>query len=297
MRHEFGPAGTWEVATALPAPRLRSRVVRYRGFRFRLSAPRRRLELPDCMTTLVILLAQKLRVSGTTGEDPADAPSFTSLLSGPQSRARLGEHDGGLYGVEVVMAPWAAYAFFGTPMDQLANSLIEPADLLGPRLHALDERLNDCPDWPGRFALLDTVLTRWLEDGPTVSARVLWVWDRLSRAAGNVPVHLLARECGWSERHLERRFEQQIGLLPKEASRVLRLRAALRLTAGGHPGAIAASLSGYSDQPHLSREFKSMTGWTMSRFLRARTIGHPGPPDVDRVGGQPTSLVLPFEPT
>ncbi|MFH8610688.1 helix-turn-helix domain-containing protein [Streptomyces sp. NPDC018029] len=293
VRHERDPAGTWEVATALPAARLRSLVVRYRGFSFDLSAPRRRLELPDCMATLVILFGQKLRVHDVTREEPAAACSFTSLVSGPQSRARLGEHDGRLRGVEIVIAPWAAYTFFGTPMDQLANSLTEPADLLGTRFHALDDRLDSCPDWPGRFALLDTVLTHWLEGAPAVSARVLWAWNRLSETSGGVPVHLLARECGWSERHLERCFEHQIGLLPKTASRILRMRGALRLVTDGLPGAIAASLSGYSDQSHLSREFKSMTGWTMSRFLRARATGRTGPPDVDRVEGQPTSLVLP----
>lgn len=296
------PDGTWERAAARPAPALRPGIVGYRGFRFDLARSRRRLELPDFMTTLVILFGQRLSVyeAAATGRatEAAGAPgaaksTYASVYAGMQSHARLGEHDGRLSGVEVVIAPWAAYTLFRTPMNALANQLVEPADLLGPRFQRLDERLDLCPDWASRFTLLDSTFTGWLRGGPRCSARVLWAWQRLNDTAGRIPVHALARECGWSERHLERRFEQQLGLLPKTAARVLRLRGAVGLMSQGHTGAFAASLSGYSDQGHLSREFKSMTGWTLSRFARTRALGHSGPAEVDRGERRPTSLVLP----
>ncbi|QIB47726.1 helix-turn-helix transcriptional regulator [Streptomyces aureoverticillatus] len=293
MRYTCCPDGTWEWAAARPAPALRPGVLGYRGFRFDLTRARRRLELPDFMTTLVILFGQKLKVYDPVGARQAAKSTYTSVFAGMQSRARLGEHDGRLSGVEIVIAPWAAYTLFRTPMNALANQLVEPADLLGPRFQCLDERLEACPDWATRFALLDSTLTQWHLDGPRGSARVLWAWQRLNSTAGRIPVHALARECGWSERHLERRFEQQLGLLPKTAGRVLRLRGAVGLLAQGYNGASAASLSGYSDQGHLSREFKNMTGWTLSRFARTRALEHSGPAEVDRGERRPTSLVLP----
>ncbi|MFJ8310939.1 MULTISPECIES: helix-turn-helix domain-containing protein [unclassified Streptomyces] len=293
MRYECCPDGTWERATARPAAALRSGIAGYHGFRFDLARPRRRLELPDFMTTLVILFGQKLSVHEPVGADVATTTAYTSVFAGMQSRARVGEHDGRLSGVEVVIAPWAAHTLFRTPMNALANQVVEPSDLLGARYGALDERLGNSPDWATRFALLDATLARWLTDGPCVSARVLWAWKRINRTAGRIPVHVLARECGWSERHLERRFEEQIGLLPKAASRILRLRGALGLLSQGHTGASAASLSGYSDQGHLSREFKAMTGWTFTHFARTRGIEHTGPADTDRGARRPTSLVLP----
>lgn len=301
MKYECCPDGTWERATSRPSPALRPGVTGYRGFRFDLTRPRRRLELPDFMSTLVILFEEKIRVYEPVGTELATASSYDSVFAGVQSRARLGEHGGRLSGVEVVIAPWMSYALFRTPMNALANQLVEPADLLGTRFGALDERLGECPGWAERFALLDETLTRWLRDGPHCSARVLWAWDRINRTAGRIPVHALARECDWSERHLERRFEQQIGVLPKAASRILRLRGAVGLLTQGHTGAVAAALSGYSDQGHLSREFKAMTGWTLTRFARTRTrVGargqggeRSGPADVDRGDRAPTSLLLP----
>ncbi|MBB5936530.1 helix-turn-helix transcriptional regulator [Streptomyces zagrosensis] len=281
------------MATALPAAALRPGVVRYRGFRLDLALPRRRLELPDHMATFVILFGQQLHVCAAVGQEAGQMATYGSLVAGPQARARIGEHDGRLAGVEVVLAPWAAYTLFGTRMDLLANWLVGPDDLLGARFQGLDEQLSACPDWATRFALLDVVLARWFAVGPPVSARVRWAWDQLSRTVGNVPVRELAKECGWSERHLERRFGQQIGLRPKSIARLMRLRGALRLLTDGHSGASAAALSGYADQGHLTREFKAMTGWTPVPFLRARALRHGGPPDVDRAKGQPTSLVLP----
>ncbi|MFI6645520.1 helix-turn-helix domain-containing protein [Streptomyces sp. NPDC050504] len=301
MKYECCPDGTWERATSRPSPLLRPGVAGYRGFRFDLTRPRRRLELPDFMSTLVILFGQKLRVYEPVGTEPADSAFYGSVFAGVQPRARLGEHDGRLSGVEVVIAPWMAYALFRTPMNALANRLVEPADLLGARFGALDDRLEACPGWAERFALLDEALTRWLRDGPRCSARVLWAWERINRTGGRIPVHALARECEWSERHLERRFDQQIGVPPKTASRILRLRAAVGLLAQGQTGAVTAALSGYSDQGHLSREFKTMTGWTLTRFARTRSTGgtratgagRAGPVDVDRGERAPTSLLLP----
>jgi transcriptional regulator GlxA family with amidase domain len=85
-----------------------------------------------------------------------------------------------------------------------------------------------------------------------------------------MPVPRLAEEVGWSARHLENRFREQIGLGPKAAARVLRLQRARRLLAAGRGAAETAALCGFYDQAHLSGEFKTMTGCTPREFTAAR---------------------------
>ncbi|ALG08556.1 hypothetical protein AOZ06_17995 [Kibdelosporangium phytohabitans] len=93
----------------------------------------------------------------------------------------------------------------------------------------------------------------------------MWAWRRLCRSGGRIRVAQLAAEVGWTRRHLLTRFREQIGLAPKTAARVIRFQHALRLLQ--HPErrlslAGLAQTTGYSDQAHLTREFRALTGAT-----------------------------------
>ncbi|MEU9134201.1 helix-turn-helix domain-containing protein [Kitasatospora sp. NPDC048540] len=291
MHYRSGPDRRWELAQALPHPLLRPGVHGYRGVRLAPGGPRRRLEVPTGEVTLFLGFDRPIRITDAAG---ARTESFGSLLSGPRTRGSTGEHDGGLYGVEVVMAPWAAYRIFSLPMSELTGRAVELEDVLGARAaRTLTGRLAGAPDWPRRFAALDATLVRLHGAGPQPAPQVVAVREELIRTAGLVPVQDLVALSGWSWRQLDRRFREQVGLGPKAVARVLRLRGYLRLTELGRPPAEAAPAAGYYDQAHLCREFRAMTGLTPGRFLAERRTVKPGPPAPDRLSGEVTSVVLP----
>jgi AraC-like DNA-binding protein len=286
------PERTWELADAVPDRRLRPGVRSYRGYRLDLGKPRRRLEVPDGVVTLVLNFDHHLRVSNAVN-DSAPSGVFSSLVAGPHTHASVGDHDGRLHGIEVILAPWAAFTLFATPMDQLVNTMTTPDDLLGSRARDIAGAVAATLGWAERFTALDAILTRYWDAGPVCSPRVVWAWHLLARTGGRIPIRQLAARTGWSQQHLERRFREQVGLLPKAAARVLRFQRALRLLTHGLPAAGAATACGFADQAHLSREFATMTGSTVARFLNDRGVTHNGPPSADRVHGQVTSVVLP----
>ncbi|MFI6564656.1 helix-turn-helix domain-containing protein [Streptomyces sp. NPDC050534] len=297
-----GPWGSWETVLARPHPRLRPGVISYRGVRLALDRPRRRLEAPIGAATLLLGFGEPLRIT-RTGRPPA---TLVSVFSGPTTTPAVGEHGGRLSGVEVLLMPWAAFTLFGTPQYELADRTVDPDDLphvLGTRPDAgrrrsigeLSAALAALPTWQDRFGLLDDELTRWSQAGTPSSARVVRAWSELVRTWGSVPVRLLAEEVGWSVRHLENRFREQIGLGPKVAARVLRLQRARRLLAQGRGQAETAAICGFYDQAHLSGEFRAMTGCTPREFTMARVIppvAQPMVPAADRMTGEATSLLL-----
>ncbi|MEC4019928.1 helix-turn-helix domain-containing protein [Streptomyces sp. H27-D2] len=287
MRQETVPVRAWDVSCAGPHPRLLPGVHGYRGFRLHLIGPRRRLETPDGLVTLLLTFAGGLRIS-PAGPEGGGARRFGSLLAGLHTEARVGEHDGDLYGIEILLKPWMAFTLFGISMHELAETITEPSEVLGPRAELLTGALQDLPGWQDRFALLDLVLTEWAAAGPACSPQVAWAWDMLTSTHGLTPIGRLAAGAGWGRRQLESRFREQIGLTPKAASRVLRLQRAVRmLTQQGRPSDVAAAC-GFSDQAHFSREFKTMTSLTSRHFLKSRTTGTTW----DRVDGAPTSVLL-----
>ncbi|MGW3203314.1 helix-turn-helix domain-containing protein [Streptomyces sp. NPDC001135] len=251
-----------------------------------LDRPRRRLETPIAAATLLLGFEQPVRIS-RAGRAPV---SLVSVVNGLTTTPALGEHGGRLSGIEVLLEPWTAFALFGTEQYELANRSAG-LDELDPGLGRLAGALAALPGWPERFALLDRVLLERLRPGVPVSERVVHAWSLLRRGAGTVPVPRLAEEVGWSVRHLENRFREQIGLSPKAAGRVLRLQRARRLLAAGHGQAETAAMCGYYDQAHFSGDFKSMTGCTPGEFLAARRL--PAADAVtDRLAGEPAGLLL-----
>jgi AraC-like DNA-binding protein len=249
------------------------------------------LELPGGEVTLMLGFEGSVRVFDVVRN--SRTADFTSVLSGLSTRARIGEHSGSMCGVEVVVAPWAAFTLFGVPMHELADAVIAPGDVLGARLNGLTAALAALPDWAERFRLLDTRLSAWAADGPAYAPPVLWAWQELVRTSGTIPIRLLAAASGWGQRQLENRFREQIGLPPKAVARVLRLRRALRLLTDGRALAEVAAACGFCDQAHFTRECTAMTGFAPRRLLTMRTASSAALMAHDRVAGQVTSVVLP----
>jgi AraC-like DNA-binding protein len=108
---------------------------------------------------------------------------------------------------------------------------------------------------------------------------VSWAYRQILASRGTVRMSRIARELGWSRKHLAARFHRELGLAPKSIARIARfqnvLAQARTRSAGSAPLAWAdvAMACGYADQAHLTREFVEMSGTTPSRWL-ARHSGN-----------------------
>lgn len=268
---------------------LHGHVLGYRGFRFSRRQPRRRLLVPDGVVKVMLGFGEPVRVVDAV--DPHRVATASSLINGPRTTAVVGQHHGQLYGVTIMLTPLAAFQILGVPMHQLAHQDVTPEAVLGPAVQRLVCRLAECPDWALRFDLLDEVLAGRLLAGPQPAAEVALAWRRLNATLGRVPVDALARAIGWSRRHLERRFREQVGLSPKAIAQAVRLQAALKLKEKGLSHAEVASALGFHDQPHYDRTFKMMIGCNPTQFNAMRAATPAGDP-LDFLPDHITSVLL-----
>lgn len=93
-----------------------------------------------------------------------------------------------------------------------------------------------------------------------------WVAEARRAAGRGEPVTVLAARLGTSERQLHRRMRQHFGYGYAALRRVLRAERARALIVRGAPLAVAAQGAGYSDQAHLTREFRELVGATPGGF-------------------------------
>jgi AraC-like DNA-binding protein len=212
---------------------------------------------------------------------------YDTLLGGLHTTPALLAHPGRQSGVQVSLRPLGARALLGLPAGALAGTDVDAADVLGPDADELRARLLAAPGWPQRFAALDAVLARRLAAATPPAPEVARAWAVLTRSGGRVPVAALARDVGWSERHLRTRFHAEVGLTPKAAGRVVRFhlaRTALAARVGrGAPADLAglAADHGYADQSHLDRDYAALAGLAPTRWLRAEGLAPAAPAGSD----------------
>lgn len=144
----------------------------------------------------------------------------------------------------------------------LTGTFAELDDVLGPKARRLSSDLRSTTSWDERFALTSNFLGDRLDGRRKVDAEVAYAWQQTSLRQGRSNIHSLAAETGWSRQRLWSRFRTQLGLSPKQAARLVRFDHAARLLADGTPPAEAAARAGYSDQPHLNREVRSIVDTT-----------------------------------
>ncbi|MFF2950113.1 helix-turn-helix domain-containing protein [Kitasatospora sp. NPDC057965] len=250
-----------EAVRVRPTTALRPYVAWYSGYRRHGVPPALHRGLPSPHLTFILTLDDPLTVAGHP--DPGQPPArYATLIGGVHTAPALISHDGRQSGIQLAVHPLAARALSG--LDVPAEAV------LGAAAASLREAAREARDWPERFAALDGALLRLARPSGQVPPEVVHAWSALRRSGGALPVAALARETGWSERHLLDRFRRETGLSPKAAARVMRFDRARRLLAapGGTPRlAELAAYCGFADQAHLAREFRALAGCAPSTWL------------------------------
>ena len=171
--------------------------------------------------------------------------------------------------IEMCLAPLGAYTLFGPVVADVGASIVELEDLVGADARRLGESVQSAPTWVERARLVDAFLLDRCARGTQPSSEVSEAWDLLVRSGGTGTIGAIAREVGWSHKHLITKFKQQVGVTPRLAARLLRLSHVWRLIDSGQSWARIAADSGYADQSHLVREFRQFTGTTPSALSAA----------------------------
>ena len=216
---------SFELAHRAPSQRMAGLISGMTGYRETARGRFSQRETAPLVVPLIISFGTPFLIALGREPDAADRqPSFAAGLHvGPVHI----ESDGAAECVQIDFTPLGAYCFFGGAVVDLTARMIEIGDVLGQEGRRLRERLGAMGSWQHRFDLVEHFIASRPHHLP--SPEITFAWRRLARSAGNARIALLAKEIGWSRKHLVDRFRSELGLAPKSVARLIRFHHACRL--------------------------------------------------------------------
>jgi AraC-like DNA-binding protein len=270
---------SWTHVAATPCKTAQAWGCAVGGFSERAAKPVYRLELPVGDTVIVLCCGESVTLQPALR--PGDAMRSSAFFAGLQVQAQCVLHSGNNDCVEIRVPPLAAYTLLGGAIAEANREPVSLSDLIPEPMDMLLEQLRTTNAWEHRFAAVDRFLARgFAESKRRVPPELAWAWEMLDQSHGQVPIRVLARAIGWSERHLIKQFRVYFGVRPKTTARRLRFSYAFDMLAAQPTGDLStiAAQAGFSDQSHMTREFRAFSGVSPGVLRTARFDNLPGIP-------------------
>jgi AraC-like DNA-binding protein len=210
-----------------------------------------------------------------------------SIVHGPQSSYYVAgaKPRGGAVGVS--FHPGAVGAVLGTSMAELVDRHVPLDAIWGARGADLHQRLMSAAAPQEMFRILEQSLSARIHRPLLTHPAVAHALTSCPAAASSARVADIQRASGYSPRHFIALFRSAIGLNPKHYYRIRRFNSAARSIAAADGQGLSdiAAAAGYSDQAHLTREFREFAGVAptlyrpsgIDRPLHHSAAAQPGP--------------------
>lgn len=171
----------------------------------------------------------------------------------------------------VVFQPDGIHQLLGIPANEFHDSIIDIHDVFDREGLDLQEKLSDEINNQQRIELLNQFFRNLItEKSPSDDLIIKSSLTFIITNKGYFSLQQLVDHTGYTERHLERKFKECIGLSPKKFGNVIRLHHFLKLLKDKSDTANLTTIcydAGFSDQSHLIKEFRKHTGISPRAYL------------------------------
>jgi AraC-like DNA-binding protein len=171
----------------------------------------------------------------------------------------------------VVFQPYGINHLLGISANEMRDAIITTEDIFGSQGLLLYEKLSEqpCLETKSQFLnifFLEQAAKKTLSNQTFIHSTLNYILKN----KGAVTVNNLVKYTGYTERHIERIFNECIGVNPKKFGNIVKLHCFLSLLKDKSKQSNITNLcyeAGYADQSHLIKEFKKYTGITPTQYL------------------------------
>lgn len=170
---------------------------------------------------------------------------------------------GKLHTVGVIFHPHALQSVFGIDAHELTGTCVDLGLVQHKKERPLLEKLLSAATVEEQIDLLAASLSNSVQrTGDKQDAIIRFASTEILRGKGDTSFATLQQQLRTTERTLERRFKQSIGISAKLFSRICRFQESLNQLRNNNYNKLSdiAYENGYADQSHFIRTFKEFTG-------------------------------------
>ncbi|MEW6126598.1 MAG: helix-turn-helix domain-containing protein [Acidobacteriota bacterium] len=168
--------------------------------------------------------------------------------------------------------PNALKAIFGLDADELTDSCADLNPLAEKQGVCLAEKLSGATSTPHQIEMISRYLFQQLQkNAASQSAVIQYAISQIVESAGKIALGDLRKDLGLSERSLERKFRQEVGISPKLFSRIRRFQVSLEQIRKNRYRNLSdiAYDNDYADQSHFIRAFREFSGFSPYQFQKS----------------------------
>ncbi len=172
-----------------------------------------------------------------------------------------------IFRVGVVVRPGMIQHLINEDLTNLKGKNTDLKDLWGNMAESLMDQLACSQSNVHIFNILENYLIK-VANTNKIDRAISTAVREIIRTQGNITVKSLAENTHMSIRQFRRRFQDKIGVSPKQYMKIIRISYIARLTLCQKFDRLTdlAYEAGFSDQSHLTREFKSIAGINPNGF-------------------------------
>jgi AraC-like DNA-binding protein len=166
--------------------------------------------------------------------------------------------------------PWGIHPFLKIPMTELADQMHTIDDIFGKDIYEVQMLIYETTCQFDAFRIVEDFLIKRLSANNAPDEMVIDLSRKICSSTNHVGLSVLLDNYALSNRRIEQRFKQAIGVSPKNFMKLIRFQRVLNslYTTDKNNLTSITYESGYFDQSHFIRDFKAFTGIIPSEYIR-----------------------------
>ncbi len=223
--------------------------------------------LPDACPELIIHYGDRFRIrsGGTIKQQPYAflfGPITRHIEIGPSGRTGM---------IAARFYPGALSAFLSFPVKEITDRYVALHTLFGAEARALEKSLRTHSRFHEQMiGLLEGFLLSKLSQQAFAPILKQATLGQIADQQQAVKIEALSQQLNIGRRHLERKFNDQVGMTPRLFLRIVRFQNVFRIIRNKRIKNLTdlTYRAGYFDQSHFNRDFKAFTGMSPKDYFK-----------------------------
>ena len=219
--------------------------------------------IPDTSIVMAFRFRGSVTITQEGQKDIVPGAALTGLRNSP----RIISYAANSATLLIAFKEGSAAAFFRDPLHELFGTTQSLDNFIrNENLNEIQERLSEALTNIQRITIVEEFLLAQLKQSAE-DQLVLQAIRKIKASGGNLRIRELAASLYMSQDPFEKRFRKAVGTSPKQFSNIVRLRTLIDNYSDKDSLTGIAYSSGYFDQAHFIKDFKSFTGLTPLQYF------------------------------